>query len=56
MSKKSKSDQAPNKVFEEQVQDIIQNRHGQIPGTIATQNIGYNSKKEGLGPNGKRYK
>ncbi|MCB6992791.1 hypothetical protein LI177_04735 [bacterium 210820-DFI.6.37] len=27
---------------------------GQIPGTIQNQNLGHNSKKEGLGPNTKR--
>lgn len=27
---------------------------GDIPGTLSSQNIGHNAKKEGLGPNTKR--
>ena len=27
---------------------------GQVPGTVKNQNLGHNSKKEGLGPNTKR--
>ena len=29
-------------------------KDGEIPGTVAGQNLGPNSKKEGLGPNGYR--
>jgi len=29
-------------------------KDGEVPGTFAKQNLGHNSKKEGLGPNTRR--
>ena len=35
-------------------EEILEEEKGQVPGTAKKQNLGHNSKKEGLGPNTKR--
>lgn len=34
--------------------EILEENQGQVPNTLKNQNLGHNSKKEGLGPNTKR--
>ena len=38
-------------ILEAETQEALR---GQVPGTVKNQNLGHNSKKEGLGPNTKR--
>ena len=33
---------------------ILEEQEGEVPGTLKNQNLGHNSKKEGLGPNTRR--
>ena len=48
-------DRALNNVANENVVPGVKTEnHGNIPGTAKNQNLGHNSKKEGLGPNTKR--
>ena len=34
--------------------ELLEEQQGQVPETMENQNLGHNSKKEGLGPNTKR--